>query len=353
MPSVTFSATRLLVVLLGEERTGCGGCREGVQMRRRDFIVVLGAVTFRSAARAQQPGTQVVGYLSGGSPDPTSSPGVAFRQGLREVGYIEGQNFSFEMGFAEGQYDRLPALAKNLVNRHVSVIVASDHVAAHAAKAATSTIPIVFASGLDPVKDGLVTSLNHPGTNLTGVYFFTAGLVAKRLELLRAVVPKPKLIGVLLNPKNTNFETQLNDVRTAASKIGQDILIVNASAEADFDNAFATFVQRRIDGLVVGSDPAFARYQNRLVALAARSAIPSISDGIISAGDLMSYGTNIKEAFHQVGIYTGQILKGAKPADLPVVQPTKFELVVNLKTAKALGLTIPPPLLVQADEVIE
>jgi putative ABC transport system substrate-binding protein len=319
-------------------------------MRRRDFIVVLGAVTFRTAARAQQPGTQIVGYLTSGF-----VVGAAFRQGMREVGYIEGQNFSFEIESALGQYDQLPALAKSLVDRHVSVIVAADVVSAHAAKAATSTIPIVFDSGIDPVKDGLVASLNHPGTNLTGVYFFAGGLSAKRLELLRAVVPKPKLIGVLVNPKNPNFELQLSDVRAAAREIGQDLLIVNASAEADFDAAFATFVQHRIDGLIVGSDPTLAGRADRLAALAARSAIPAIYDfgSTVSAGGLMSYGTNYDEALHQLGIYTGQILKGTKPADLPVIQSTKFELAINLKTAKALGLTIPPFVLVQADEVIE
>jgi putative ABC transport system substrate-binding protein len=319
-------------------------------MRRRDFIVVLGAVTFRSAARAQQPGTQIVGYLTSGF-----VVGAAFRQGMREVGYIEGHNFSFEIESALGQYDQLPALAKSLVDRHVSVIVAADVVSAHAAKAATSTIPIVFDSGIDPVKDGLVASLNHPGTNLTGVYFFAGGLSAKRLELLRAVVPKPKLIGVLVNPKNPNFELQLSDVRAAAREIGQDLLIVNASAEADFDAAFATFVQHRIDGLIVGSDPTLAGRADRLAALAARSAIPAIYDfgSTVSAGGLMSYGTNYDEALHQLGIYTGQILKGTKPADLPVIQSTKFELAINLKTAKALGLTIPPFVLVQADEVIE
>ena len=237
----------------------------------------------------------------------------------------------------------------------MSVIVALDVVSAHAAKAATSTIPIVFESGTDPVKDGLVASLNHPGTNLTGVYMFVAGLSAKRLELLRTVVPKPKLIGVLVNPKNPNFEFQLNDVRTAAREIGQDLLVVNASAEADLGSAFATFVQRRIDGLIVGSDPMFARRADRLAALAVRSGIPSICDrrSMVSAGGLIIYGTNFNDTWHQMGIYTGQILKGTKPADLPVVQSTKFELVINLKTAKALGLTIPPSLLVQADEVIE
>ena len=221
-------------------------------------------------------------------------------------------------------------------------------------KAATSTIPIVFASGVDPVKDGLVASLNHPGTNLTGVSMFAAGLSAKRLELLRAVVPT-KLIGVLVNPKNPNFEVQLSDVRAAAREIGQDLLIVNASAETDLDAAFATFVQRRIDGLIVGADPALTRHADRLAALAVRSAIPSICDWrfMVSAGGLMSYGTNFDDSFHQMGIYTGQILKGTKPADLPVIQSTKFELAINLKTAKALGLTIPQALLVQADEVIE
>jgi putative ABC transport system substrate-binding protein len=323
-------------------------------MRRRDFIVLLGAVTLRSAARAQQPGTQIVGILNTGSPDPTSSPWAAFLQGMREVGYIEGQNVSFVEQAAADQYDRLPALAKSLVDRHVSVILTFDVVAAHAAKAATSTIPIVFESGVDPVKDGLVASLNHPGTNLTGVSMFAAGLSAKRLELLRAVVPT-KLIGVLVNPKNPNAEVQLSDVRATAHEIGQDLVIVNASADAEFDAAFATFVQRRIDGLVVGSDPMFSRRADRLAALAVRSAIPSICDfrWMVSAGILMSYGTNINDSLHQMGIYTGQILKGTKPADLPVVQSTKFELVINLKTAKALGLTIPPSVLVQADEVIE
>jgi putative ABC transport system substrate-binding protein len=324
-------------------------------MRRRDFIVVLGAVTFRSSARAQQPGTQIVGYLTSGSHNPASSAWAAFLQAMREVGYIEGQNVSFEIQSAMDQYDRLPALAKSLVDRHVSVIIANDVVAAHAAKAATSSIPIVFESGIDPVKDGLVVSLNHPGTNLTGLYIFTAGLAAKRLELLRAVVPKPKLIGVLVNSKNPNFEVQLSDVKAAAREIGLDLLIVNASADADLEAAFATFVQRRIDGLVVGSDPMFSDRAGRLAALALRSAIPSISEWrwMVSAGGLMSYGTNINDSYHQMGVYTGQILKGTKPADLPVVQSTKFEMVINLKTAKALGLTIPPFVLVQADEVIE
>jgi putative ABC transport system substrate-binding protein len=273
-------------------------------MRRRDFIVLLGAITFRSAARAQQPGRQIVAFLSG-SHDPTSSEAAAFRQGVREVGYIEGQNVSFERQDAAFQYDRLPALAKSLVDRHVSVIVAADVVSAHAAKAATSTIPIVFLSGIDPVKDGLVASLNHPGANLTSVYFFAAGLGAKRLELLGAVVPKPKLIGVLLNPKNPNFEAQLSDVRAAAREIGQDLLIENASGEADLDAAFATFVQRRIDGLIVGTDPTFAYSKGRFAALTARSAIPSIYEGrwMVSAGGLMSYGTNINDAYHQMGIH--------------------------------------------------
>ena len=324
-------------------------------MRRRDFIVVLGAVTFRSAARAQQSGTQIVGVLNSGSSTPASSVWAAFLQGMREVGYIEGQNVSFEIQSATDQYDQLPTLAKSLVDRHVSVIIANDAVAAHAAKAATSTIPIVFQSGIDPVKDGLVASLNHPGTNLTGVYLFAAGLGAKRLELLRAVVPKPKLIGVLVNPKNPNFEVQLSDVRAAAREIGQDLLIVNASAETDLDAAFATFVQRRIDGLIVGSDPMFARHADRFAALTLYSAIPSIYEGLwmISAGGLMSYGTSIIGSHYQMGIYAGRILKGTKPTDLPVVQSTKFLLGINLKTAKALGLTIPSSVLVQADEVIE
>jgi len=255
---------------------------------------------------------------------------------MRDVGYIEGQNVSFEIQSAADQYDRLPALAKSLVDRHVSVIVAADVVCAHAAKAATSTIPIVFESGIDPVKDGLVAPLNHPGANLTGVYLFAGGLGAKRLELLRAVVPKPKLIGVLVNPKNPNFEVQLSDVRAAAREIGQDLLIVNASAETDLDAAFATFVQRRIDGLIVGADPMLTRHVGRLAALAVRSAIPSICDWrfMVSAGGLMSYGTNINDSWHQMGIHTGQILKGTKPADLPVVQSTKFELISTSRPRK-------------------
>ena len=324
-------------------------------MRRRDFIVVLGAVTFRSAARAQQPGTQIVGVLTSGLHNRTSRGWAAFLQGMREVGYIEGQNVSFEIKSAKDQYDRLPALAERLVDRRVSVIVVADVVSAHVAKAATSTIPIVFESGIDPVKDGLVASLNHPGANLTGVFLFVGALGAKRLELLRAVVPKPKLIGVLVNPKNPNSEVQLDDVRAAARAIEQDLLVVNASADADLDAAFATFVQRRIDGLIVGSDPMFARHADRFAALTMRSAIPSIYDWrwMVSAGGLMSYGTNVNESFHQMGIYTGRILKGTKPADLPVVQPTKFELVINLTTARALGVTVPPTLLALADAVIE
>ena len=242
-------------------------------MRRRDFIVVLGTVTYRSIAHAEQPDTEILGFLV--STSSSFMTGAAFQQGMSEVGYIAGQSVSIEDHDAAFQYDRLPALAKSLVDRHVSVIVAADVVSAHAARAATSTIPIVFLSGIDPVKDGLVASLNHPGANLTGVYFFLSGLGAKRLELLRAVVPKPKLIGVLVNPKNPNFETQVSDVRAAAREIGQDLLIVNVSAEADLDAAFATFVQHRIDGLIVGSDPILG---GRLVALAARSAIPSICD---------------------------------------------------------------------------
>jgi putative tryptophan/tyrosine transport system substrate-binding protein len=324
-------------------------------MRRRDFIMLLGVATFQSAARAQQPATQIVGWLSSGSRDPTSSLWATFLQGMREVGYIEGQNVSFEFRVAEEDYDRVPELAESLVSRHVSVIVANDVVCARAAQAATSTIPIVFLSGVDPVKLGLVASLNHPGTNLTGVSMFDADLAAKRLELLRALVPKAKLIGVLINPKNPNHEIQLSDVRIAAREIGQDLLIVNASAEADFDAAFATFVQRRIDGLIVGPDPMFYRRVDRLAALAANSGIPAIYEPrwAASAGGLMSYGTSFNDSYRQMGIYTGQILNGTKPADLPVVQATKFQLIINLKTAKALGLTIPPSLLVQADEVIE
>jgi putative tryptophan/tyrosine transport system substrate-binding protein len=326
-------------------------------MKRRDVIAMLGVATVARplAVLGQQPQMPVIGFLLAAPSDANSDAAAAIRDGLNEVGYVGGQNATFEYRSAESHYDRLPLLADDLVRRRVSVIIAEDVVSAVAAKAATSTIPIVFISGVDPVKLGLVAALNHPEGNLTGVSFFTGGLGAKRLELLRELVPKPTLVAVLVNPKNVNAEAQLDDLREAARAIGQQLLILNVSAERDFNAAFTMLVERRADGLIVGADPMFVSTRDRLVTLAAHSAIPAIYElrEMSTAGGLMSYGTSLSEAFRRLGVYTGRILKGAKPADLPIVQPTKFELVINLKTAKALGLTIPPSLIARADEVIE
>jgi putative tryptophan/tyrosine transport system substrate-binding protein len=335
-------------------------------MRRRDLLrAMLGAVTGVWSVRvdAQLSATPIVGFLETGSPESTDSIGVAaraaltaaFRQGLKEEGYVKDRNVRFEYRWANNRYDRLAALASDLVRRRVSMIIADSVVSAAVAKAATSTIPIVFQSGADPVKLGLVASLSHPGANLTGVIMFAGGLSAKRLELLREIVPKAALIAVLVNPSNVNAEVQLSDLRDAARVIGQKLLVVNASTEDEFDAAYTIFTERRADALIVGSDPMFTNLSYRLIALAAKNAIPAIYDFrfTTAAGGLMSYGTSLTASFRQLGIYAGKILRGANPADLPVIQSTKFELVINLKTAKALGLIIPPSLLAQADEVIE
>ncbi len=299
----------------------------------------------------------VIGFLNGASSETFAHLAAAFRQGLSEAGYVEGRNVAIEYRWAEGEYDRLPALAAELVRRQVAVIAAGGGVAAAlAAKAATTTIPIVFSGGGgDPVKLGLVASLNRPGGNVTGVSILTAALGAKRLGLLRELLPSATLIAVLINPTNPNSEIQLKDIEEAARTVGQQIFILYASNERDFDAAFAIIVERRAGALVVGADPYFNSRRDQLAGLAARHAIPAMYEQreFAVAGGLASYGTSLTDSFRQVGDYAGRILKGEKPADLPVMQPTRFELVINLKTATALRLTVPPTLLARADEVIE
>jgi putative tryptophan/tyrosine transport system substrate-binding protein len=327
-----------------------------INIARRKFIAALGstAVAWPLRARAQQP--PVVGSLSSRSPGESASVVAAFRQGLKETGSIEGQNVAIEFRWAEGQYDRLSALATELVRRQVAVIVAvGDIPSALAAKGAAPTIPIIFVIAGDPVRFGLVASINRPGGNITGVSLIDSATGSKRLELLHKLVPNAAVIGLLMYTDNPHAEPERKDVEEAGRTIGQQIVVVKASSERDFDAAFATFVQQRAGGLLVGADPFLLSRRDQLVALADRHAIPTMYQfrEFATAGGLMSYGTNIAGAYHQAGEYAGRILKGAKPADLPIFQQTNLELVINLKTAKTLGLTIPPSLLVLADEVIE
>jgi putative ABC transport system substrate-binding protein len=327
-------------------------------MRRREFVSLFGgaAVAWPLAARAQQAAMPVIGFLSVASPGPFAHLVAAFRQGLQGAGYIDGQNVTIEYRWAEGQYDRLPALAADLARRPVGVIAATGGAAAaQAAMAATATIPIVFNSGGDPVRLGLVASMNRPGGNVTGVHLFIGALDAKKLGLLRELVPHATVVGVLLNPAVADFQVRLGDVHEAARAIGQHIHILYASSERELDDAFAAVSQTQAGTLVVSADPFFNSRRDQIVTLAARYAIPAIYEGreYAVAGGLASYGTSLSEAYHQVGVYTARILSGAKPADLPVFQSTKFEFVLNLKTAKAVGIKISDNLLSLADEVIE
>ena len=330
----------------------------GADMRRREFISLLGgaAAAWPLAARAQQPAMPVIGFLDTRSPDGMTDRLRAFREGLKDSGYVERENVAIEYRWAENQLDRLPELAAELVRRQVAVIAATSTYSAFAAKAATTTTPIVFLVGEDPVRLGLVASLARPGGNLTGINIFTGELTAKRLELLREMVPGAARIAVLVNPANaTTTETTLRDVAAAARVMGLQIQVLNASTSREIDAAFATFVRERPDAVFVGLDVFFISRRVQLVNLASRHALPATYPlrEFAEVGGLMSYGTNIADTFRQIGVYAGRILKGAKPADLPVVQSTKFELVINAWTARMLGLAVPPTLLATADEVIE
>jgi putative ABC transport system substrate-binding protein len=326
-------------------------------VRRREFITLLGgAAAWPLAAPAQQKVMPVIGFLYSASPEPVADRLRAFRQGLKETGYVEGETAAIEYRFAEGQNDRLPALAADLVRRRVAVIAVANTVSVLAAKAATTTIPIVFTVNEDPVRLGLVGSLARPGGNLTGINFLTGELSAKRLELLRELVPTATRLAVLVNPANAGAtETTVRDVEPAARSMGLQTQVLNASTSREIDTAFATFVRERPDALFVGSEGLFTSRRVQLAILAAQRSIPATyaSRENAEAGGLMSYGANVTDAWRQMGVYVGRILKGAKPADLPVVQSTKLELIINHQTARSLGLTVPPTLLSTADEVIE
>jgi putative tryptophan/tyrosine transport system substrate-binding protein len=327
-------------------------------MRRREFITLIvgAAATWPLVARAQQSAMPVIGYLSARSAESDVPMLAAFRQGLNKMGYIEGKNVTLEYRRGGGQYNRLPALAEDLVERQVAVIVTGGgDITALAAKAATAKIPIVFNGAEDPVRAGLVASLNRPGGNITGVTSLLGALGEKQLGLLRELVPGAAMIGMLVDPNDPWIASETTSAQAAARSVGQQLIVLRASSEREIDAAFAILVQQRAGALLVVASPFFVTRADYLIALAARHALPAIyfRREIADAGGLISYGTSTEELYGQMGVYAGKILNGAKPADLPVMQATKFELVINLKTAKALGLTIPPTLLARADEVIE
>jgi len=326
-------------------------------MRRRDFISLLGGAAFAwpPAARAQQPAMPVIGFLSAVSPGPFAQRIAAFHQGLNEAGYVEGRNVAIENRWAEEQYDRLPALAADLVGRRVVVIVTYTDAAALAAKAATTTIPIVFVNGGDPVRAGIVPSLNRPGENVTGVSFFGVDLAPKQLALLHEVVPNAAVIALLVDQNVPDAVTRVPAVQEAARILGPQLVVLKIRTASDIDTAFATLVRERAGALVVGTGALLTNQRKQIIALAARHALPTIYPfrEFTADGGLISYGNNVPDSFRQAGVYAGRILKGDKPADLPVILPTKFEFVLNLKTAKAMGIEIPPAVSARADEVIE
>jgi putative ABC transport system substrate-binding protein len=325
-------------------------------MKRREFIARLGgaAVSWPLAARAQQAAMPVIGFLRSTTGADSTPLVSAFRQGLKETGYVEGQNVTIEYRWGEGRQDRLPALVVDLISRKVAVVV-GNHNAALAAKSATITVPVVVVTGADPVRDGLVASLNRPGGNVTGVSFLTIELGAKRLDLLRQLVPNAATIAMLVYPDTPDTEAERRQVQAAAQAIGQQLIVLDLKTDRDIETAFATLVQRGAGALLVGTGAFTYSHRERIVTLAAQHAVPAIYSlrEDVAAGGLMSYAASITDAYRQAGIYTGRILKGEKPSDLPVMEPTKFELIINLKTAKALGLTVPDKLLALADEVIE
>jgi putative ABC transport system substrate-binding protein len=326
-------------------------------MKRREFLTLFGsAAAFPTFAHAQQTSVPVIGFLNAASAAAWGSYLEAFRKGLGEQGYIEGTNLRVEYRWAEGKYDRLPEMAADLVKRHVAVIVTSGGIhPIRAALAETKTIPIIFSTGDDPVRRGFVASLSHPGGNATGINNFVSQMESKRFGLLRELVPSASLFAVLLNPGNPPFPTQLRDVQQAARAMNQQIHLLQASTESELAAAFATAVEVKAGAIAVAADPYFNSQRNTIVALAAKYAMPAIYEQRehAMAGGLMSYGTSLRDGYRQVGSYTGRILKGEKPADLPVLLATKFEFVINLKTAKSLGLTVPPGLSARADEIIE
>jgi putative tryptophan/tyrosine transport system substrate-binding protein len=327
-------------------------------MRRREFIALLGgtAAAWPLAARAQQPAMPVIGFMSGRAPQDSAHLVSAFRQGLAETGFVEGQTVTIEFRWANGDYDRLPALAADLVSRKVAVLVGvGGDVSALAAKKATATIPVVFGMGADPVKAGLVASFNRPGGNATGFTLLTSEMESKRLGLLREIVPAVQLIGILVNPKFPSSSQELNDIELAAKGIGQRLFVASANDDAELDAALTSLGQQRVGALLVTAAPFFDTRLERIVGFAAQNRLPAIYQfrEYALAGGLISYGPNIVESYRNAGDYVGRILKGETPADLPVLQPTKYDFVINLKTAKALGLTVPPTLLAEAGEVIE